>query len=166
MLFPLSVTTNLHSHFLCFKIPHAPRYPFLRGVCVCVWWIINYPHTQHVGKDLHSPRTCRYGNHVQLLVCPHDGNFRKFSMLLLDSFSFTKSPISSLSPFGEILGKALWESAPRSIPGFTACCPHLLLNQIRASANWRNELIIGTIQTKWKERLCYVGWIFRFKIMG
>lgn len=71
-----------------------------------------------------------------------------YSMLLFDPFLSPGSPLQEPVPLGEILGKALQESAQRSIPGFTTCCPDLLLNQTRASVNWRNELIVGTIQTK------------------
>lgn len=87
-------------------------------------------------------------------------------MLSLDSFLSTEDQTRSFQTsvtFREILGGHTKNQQRNQIPGFLTCCPDLLLNQIQASVNWRNELIISTIQTKWKELFCYVGWIFRFE---
>lgn len=72
-------------------------------------------------------------------------------MLSLDSFLSTDDQTRSFQTsvtFREILEEHAKSQKRDHIPGFQTFNPGLLVNQIRASVNWRNEPVISIIQTK------------------
>lgn len=68
-------------------------------------------------------------------------------MLSLGFFLSTEDQTRSFQTsvtFREILEGHTKSQQTDHIPGVLTCYPGLLLNQIQASVNWRNELIIST----------------------